>query len=213
MKQKDPIPFTARLPIKLKLRGKKIPRRIFVRNLLAAGLLTQIPFQQVLRASSTVRPYQIKTDLLSAEQMEIVGRVQQHLFPDDGNGPDAARLNADRYLLWVLSDPRKDPGDIRYIINGIGWVDETAHEEYEKSFLELNGREQAELIDFIAGEAWGSSWLSIILTFIFEALVADPQYGGNVGEAGWDWLNHFAGIPRPTEKLLYGNILNTVKAR
>jgi gluconate 2-dehydrogenase gamma chain len=77
----------------------------------------------------------------------------------------------------------------------------------------LNTTEKEALITFIAKEAWGSSWLSIILTYIFEALIADPQYGGNVNESGWKWLNHYPGNPRPAKKLLYGNILNTVNTQ
>ena len=145
--------------------------------------------------------------------MEIVRDVQNLLFPNDGNGPGAKQINSDEYLLWVLSDPRKDPADTKYIIDGIGWVAETAEEEYDKSFAELSAAEKESLVTFMAGKDWGSSWLSIILTYIFEALIADPQYGGNTNESGWEWLNHYPGNPRPTEKLLYGNILNTVNAK
>lgn len=191
----------------------KIQRRVFVKNMLASGLLTQIPFSKMVKASPSPNPYETKADLLNDAQMNIVREVQQHLFPHDGNGPGADELNADKYLLWVLSDPRKDPADTQYIMDGIGWVAETADEEYQKAFEELSESEKASLIAFIAGKAWGSSWLSIILTYIFEALVADPQYGGNTKESGWKWLNHYPGNPRPTEKLLYGNILNTVNTR
>lgn len=195
------------------LQGNKINRRSFTKSLLAAGLITQIPLFTSFKAFPSSIPYKTKTDLLSSEQMEIVREVQQFLFPNDGNGPGAVQLKADEYLIWVLSDPRKDPADTKYIIDGIGWVAETADEEYEKPFKQLNATEKEDLLAFIAKEAWGSSWLSIILTYIFEALIADPQYGGNTNESGWKWLNHYPGNPRPTETLLYGNILKTVNAR
>ena len=213
MKKKNTLSLTGRLPVKLKRQSPKMQRRVFVKNLLAVGLLTQIPFASTLASSPVTSPYQTKTDLLNSEQLEIVRDVQKLLFPNDGNGPGAGQLHADEYLLWVLSDPRKDPADTKYIIDGIGWVAETADEEYGKTFGELNNDEKGKLVDFIAGEAWGSSWLSIILTYIFEALIADPQYGGNTNESGWKWLNHYPGNPRPTEKLLYGNILKTVNTQ
>ena len=204
---------TRLLPAKLKHQSNKIQRRIFVKSLLAVGLVTQIPTVAAFKSSPAASPYKTKTDLLSSKQMQIVREVQQQLFPNDGNGPGAAQLNAGNYLLWVLSDPQKDPADTKYIIDGIGWVNETSNEEYGKAFEELNTEEKESLVAFIAKEAWGSSWLSIILTYIFEALIADPQYGGNVNESGWKWLNHYPGNPRPTEKLLYGNILKTVKTQ
>ena len=191
----------------------KIQRRSFVKSLLAVGLLTQVPVIAKAGSSPLLSPYQTKVDLLDKGQLEIVREVQQHLFPSDGNGPGAAELNADKYLLWVLSDPRKDPADTKYIIDGIGWVAETADEEYAKTFGELNANEKETLVAFIANQAWGASWLSIVLTYIFEALVADPKYGGNVKETGWKWLNHYPGNPRPTEKLLYGNILEQVNRK
>lgn len=193
--------------------GNKIQRRIFVKSILAAGLLTQLPTFAAFKSSPVSSPYKTKADLLNNEQMEIVRDVQQQLFPNDGNGPGASKLNADDYLLWVLSDPRKDPADTKYIIDGIGWVEETADEEYGKAFTELNAEEKKALLAFIAKEAWGASWLSIILTYIFETLIADPQYGGNVNEDGWKWLNHYPGNPRPTNELLYGNILKTVSRK
>ena len=104
-----------------------------------------------------------------------------------------------------------DPEEIEYIIDGIGWVDETAEENFSKRYTQLSQREKEELIADISNESWGSSWLSVILTFIFEALLSDPQYGGNPDKIGWDWLKYYPGYPRPTEPLLYPEILTTVE--
>jgi gluconate 2-dehydrogenase gamma chain len=118
---------------------------------------------------------------------------------------------ADKYLLWVLSDERMDPEEKEYIINGIGWVDETAEENFSKNFVKLTQAEREKLIGDVSKETWGRSWLGVILTFIFEALLSDPQYGGNTDEIGWDWLHHNPGQPRPTKKLLYPQIFETVE--
>ncbi len=107
-------------------------------------------------------------------------------------------------MLW---DERMDPEEKEYIIDGIGWVDETAEEKYSKSYVQLSQSEQEKLVADISNESWGSSWLSVILTFIFEALLSDPQYGSNPDRIGWVWLQHNPGYPRPTQLLLYPEIL------
>lgn len=201
----------SRFPSKIRRSTPKMYRRVFVKRMLALGLLTQIPLARAFQTKNNKeKPYKIQPDLLNEKQFNVLKEVQQHLFPVDDNSPGADQINATDYLAWVLSDPRKDPTDIKYIIDGIGWVDETADEEYGKTFLDLNEAEMEKLIAFIANEGWGSSWLSIVLSYIFEALVADPLYGGNTDESGWKWLSHFPGYPRPKGDLLYGNILKTV---
>lgn len=149
--------------------------------------------------------------ILSNYQLLIVNSVQEILFPDDENGPGAADINASDYLIWVLSDTEKDPDEVQYIINGIGWVDETAEEEYSKKYFDLSQNEREHLIAIISKEAWGESWLSVILTFIFEALLCDPQYGGNPESIGWKWLEHNPGQPRPKGELLYPEVLNIIR--
>ena len=43
----------------------------------------------------------------------------------------------------------------------------------------------------------GRNWLSLLLTYVLEALLADPVYGGNPDGIGWQWLEHQPGYPRP----------------
>lgn len=175
-------------------------------SIAASGALSQIPFQKILAKISPDK------QLLSETQLEIIESVQDILFPSDGNGPGAKDINADDYLDWALSDPYKDPEEVNYIINGIGWVDETAEETYSKNYLELEKTEKELLISEIAKTKWGESWLSVMLSFIFEALLCDPQYGGNPERVGWEWLNYYAGQPRPIKALLYPEIIKTVRS-
>jgi gluconate 2-dehydrogenase gamma chain len=53
---------------------------------------------------------------------------------------------------------------------------------------------------------WGRAWLSLLLYYIFEALLSDPVYGGNPGEIGWRWLEHQPGFPRPPADKIYGSL-------
>ncbi len=173
---------------------------------MAFGVLSQIPLTWSCSSFS-----ENKNAVFNGKQVKMVQIIQQILFPDDGFGPGATQLKADRYLEWVLSDSRMDPDDKEYIFKGFKWVDETADENFKSSFLLLNAQQQQQLIRDISRTDWGESWLSIILTYILEALLADPQYGGNPEGKGWKWLGHYPGYPRPTKELLYGNILNTLK--
>jgi len=180
-----------------------LSRKKFIQALVVGGIVSQFP---IISLSG-----QDHTGIADSNQLEILISVQEILFPADGNGPGAAEINAADYLVWVLSDPEKDREEVSYITNGIGWVDETAIEEYSKNYNELSQTEKEILVAKISRETWGESWLSVILSFIFEALFCDPQYVGNPDGIGWNWLEHNAGQPRPTKELLYPKILTTIR--
>lgn len=182
----------------------KLSRKKFIGGVTMSGFMANIPI------ASAVGIRLVGENILSQKQFSIVESVQIILFPSDGNGPGAYDVMADKYLFWVLSDVRMDPEEKEYIINGIGWVDETADENFSKGYLQLTQSEKETLINDISKEIWGSSWLGVILNFIFEALLSDPQYGGNPDKIGWDWLIHNPGYPRPTAALLYPEIFVTV---
>lgn len=182
-----------------------LSRKKFIGAFLAGSTFSQLPFQKTLANISPDK------QLLNEKQLQITVSVQDILFPSDGNGPGANDINAADYLYWVLSDSNKDPDEVNYIINGIGWVDETAVETYSKNYLDLDQNEKEKLISIIAKTNWGESWLSVMLSFIFEALLCDPKYIGNPDSIGWNWLNHYPGQPRPTEKQLYPEILKTLR--
>ncbi len=182
-----------------------LSRKKFIGSIFMAGTMVGIPITSVIGSSNN------ETNILSQNQFSIVESVQKILYPSDGNGPGAYDVMADKYLLWVLSDERMDPEERDYILNGIGWVNETSEEKFSTGYLDLTQEEKEMLIADISKETWGSSWLGVILNFIFEALLSDPQYGGNPDKIGWNWLVHNPGYPRPTPTLLYPEIFITVK--
>ena len=186
----------------------QLSRRNFVKSLLSVAAISQLPL-----LSSCINPKNNNTAFgqLNEFQKNILKEVQIILFPDDGNGPSAVDINALNYLQWVITDTEMDPIDVEYIIDGISWVEETAQEKYAISFLKLSSNKRNSLITRISMENWGENWLSVILTFIFEALISDPQYGGNPNSIGWKWLQHNPGYPRPSTDLLYKQILETIR--
>ncbi len=197
-----------KIPVKeRKITKYHLTRRTMLKELLAFGIISQLPFSY-----SFVLPEKSGTiKIFSDKQKAMVTNIQQILFPDDGFGPGAKEISAEKYLSWVLSDPRMDPEDQQYIFDGLKWTSETANEKMNKDYLVLTGKQQDDLIQIVSKTDWGESWLSVIMTYILEALLADPQYGGNPEGKGWKWLSHYPGYPRPTEDLLYGQILKTLE--
>ena len=189
----------------------QINRRKFLGTLGVLGIASQITFFQSCQPA--VDEVYLPNEFLSAKQSEILHKIQLILFPNDGNGPSAIDINAFSYLMWVLSDDLKSQGSKDYIINGIEWTDEDAVETYGKSFIDLNSSEQELLIKTISEKKWGENWLSINLTFIFEALSLDPIYVGDTNKVGWNWLEHHEGDPRPTEANMYPNIFTTIHGK
>ena len=151
------------------------------------------------------------SSVLNIDNEKILISVQNILFPNDVNGPGAYDVKAHEYLKWWLTDARIDPDEQQYVRNGLKWVDETAQETHQQHFLKLSKQQQVDLIYQISQETWGESWLSVMLTYIFEAMISDPIYGYNQNEIGWSWLNHQAGVPRPTEALKYDTIFETIQ--
>ena len=187
-------------------RKKTFSRRRFIKGLAAAGAVSQLGFLQ-----SCVKEFIPPGDTLSKKQYNILIRVQNILFPKDDLGPGAFDFNAHEYLLWVLEDERIDPDDRQYLINGIDWTAETADENFSRPFLDLSKKKQEDLIGFMTTQDWGESWLSSILTYIFEAMISDPLYGFNTDGLGWKWLEHQVGYPRPDKAHLYDRIFTTVQ--
>jgi hypothetical protein len=178
-------------------------RRTFLKAALLTGALTQI---SLFTSCST--ELEKGNDLLTAEQATILTNVIDVFFPDDGNGPSAKDINAFGYIMWVLHDSLgRSAEDNDYVLEGIQWADDTAHELYFKPFIELTDEEKKALISIFTELDWGKNWSSVIIFLILEALLLDPLYGGNVNEVGWTWLNHNPGYPRPTEENRYERIM------
>lgn len=181
----------------------QISRRNFIKSSLAVGLMSQVAYIQSCKTDTSKIS-------LNDKQLKIIISVQNILFPKDANGPGAYDFNAHHYVGWVLSDKRIALDEKQYIINGIRWLNETAEETHSKKYLKLTKKEQVDLIQLISNSNWGESWLSVMLTFIFEAMISDPIYGFNNDEIGWKWLEHQAGFPRATTELMYDQVFSTV---
>ncbi len=129
--------------------------------------------------------------------------VHDHLFPDDGNGPSARDIHATVYLRALLDDPEFDPEEASFIHKGVGWLDDLAMKRAGAPFADLDTTARERTLREVAASDTGESWLATLLLYLFEALLADPIYGGNPDGIGWRWLDHQPGFPRPTANQTY----------
>ena len=183
----------------LKPHRVQLSRRHFLLGIAAISASAIIP--TVISCSAT--PVHDIHGQLNDDEFATLMAVQNHLFPTDKNSPGANDIHAAQYFTWVLTDPEKDEDDKTQMRDGIRWTNETADETYSEKFVDLNTEEKEKVLRLMADEGWGESWLSIVLTNIFEALLSDPIYGSNTNESGWKWLEHTAGNPRPERKNMY----------
>jgi len=134
---------------------------------------------------------------LYANETQVLLHATYHLFPISTLGPSAKALHIASYLVFVLKDKRIMKQDRDYFLKGAYWLEETAFEEYNLSFLNLNHEDKEELLQKIIKDRWGRTFVYTCLGYIFEALLSAPVYGSNPNEIGWKWLEHNPGFPQP----------------
>lgn len=192
-KKGQPTPFSHRPHSPQKLLG----RREF---LLTGSLFATLGFSSARLVMSAEKPSPGRA--LDAP-WNTIALVQEHLFPSNGDGPGAGEIKALQYLRQVieLADQQDDGPFMR---NGAGWLEEESRDEYGRPFWALSEIEREELLQRIAQSRAGERWLSRLLTYVMEALLCPPAYGGNPHGIGWKWLEHTPGFPLPgPDKLWY----------
>lgn len=160
-------------------------------------------------------PYALRKELtretsfvvFSPQKQQTVTALQEHLFPKGPDSPGATDIAAARYLEWTITVPESDPDIRNIVINGFGRLQDATIERFDTVFTELEFMQKERLLRYLADETrWGRVWLSIVLSYIFEALLSDPVYGGNPDQVGWRWLEHQPGFPRPPADKIYGKL-------
>ena len=186
----------------IKPNRRHLNRRHFLLGIAAISVTALIP---TVISCSPIPIHDIHNQLTD-EDFATLAAVQNHLFPKSKNSPGASDINAAQYYTWILMDTEKDPESLVQLRDGIRWTKETADETYAQQFVDLDFDEKENVIQIMADEGWGKNWLSVTITLIFEALLSDPIYGSNTNEAGWKWLEHTSGNPRPEKSQTYNPI-------
>jgi len=178
-------------------RDKGISRRAFLSRLailgsLAAGYPAAALAQLRSKAGAPGKP-----DWLDQDPWKTIAEVQVHLFPETEDAPGADDIQAAVYLRNAIENPSADGEDKEFIFNGVGWLNDLTREKYKRPFTALNEQERETVLREIEQSRAGRNWLSTLLTYLLEALLADPVYGGNPNGIGWRWLEHQPGYPLP----------------
>lgn len=175
-------------------------RRSFI--LRAAGFLTTLFLSPViLRAAKN--PLSVSLE----DPWQTLAVVQDHIFPSETDSPGAKEINALEYLRNVTKDPAIDSDEKEFILNGVKWLNDLALEKHKTVFTSLSHPQRANMLREITKSRAGRNWISKLLSYILEALLSDPVYGGNPDGTGWKWLEHHPGFPRPPVNKRYWDLL------
>ncbi len=134
----------------------------------------------------------------SVTPLHTLAIVQEDLFPQE----TITQSNAFAYISIIFQHSRISAENKQFLRNGVKWLNEEAITIYNKLYTTLDASQRQSVLQVIAKESWGKSWIKTVLRYIMEAVLGDPIYGINKNESGWKWLNHTSGLPRPKEALL-----------
>lgn len=148
--------------------------------------------------------------ILTEEEMIFIFELQNLLVPKDGNGPSANDVNAHSYFVWTLSDQNLPQEDSSYFIEKTKEIMELCESQFLRKFTVLSSHEKNAFIEKNIQSGWTRTYLSRMITVIFEAVLLDPVYNVNPNEIGWEWLQHSPGMPRPTLETKFPEIYKTV---
>lgn len=176
-----------------------LTRRRFLARLAGGAGAALFPWPVLAAAASP--------PLDEAARWRMLDVVQRHLFPSEPEAPGAQEIRALAYLKGLLAeDPRK--GDDRdFILQGAGWLEDMAQRLQSTSFIALDEAGRERVLREVEKSEAGRNWLSLILVYLLEALLADPAYGGNPDGAGWRWLTHVPGYPTPPPDKRYTELM------
>ncbi len=138
---------------------------------------------------------------------DTLGLVQEHLFPSEPQVPGARDVNALAYLNFVMNWQGTDPAEIKILRDGLARLTRIAAESSGSTFDSLGEQHREQALRALETSNGGTEWIGLVLDYIFEALLADPVYGGNPDGIGWRWLEIQPGYQRPGPEQSYANLI------
>jgi len=108
--------------------------------------------------------------------------MQQDLFPINDNVPTLKDINAFSYLALIFEHPRVSNLDKEFMKNGVSWINQESFKKFKRLYIELNRDEREEILEIISKEEWGKSFIRIVMSFIYEAMLY------NKNQINWKWL-------------------------
>lgn len=185
---------------------KNNSRRQFMKTLALAGIGSQI-FLLSNCSSSESWPV-ISSEHLTPKQAYLVLKIQEVLFPDDGNGPSNKEIQSFQYLLWKLQSENSNNNYISLFKKGLSKVEKQIDSYINNDIRDLTIEDWETIVQLLTKEKLTRNWLSNMLTTILEALTLDPIYNINQDEVGWKWLEHQKGQPQPSSSNKFPSFYN-----
>jgi gluconate 2-dehydrogenase gamma chain len=135
---------------------------------------------------------------LTAAETELLSAMVDRLIPSDELGPGALEAGVLRFIDRALSEADSDA--VESYRAGLAALDRYSRYTRRAPFLELSARDRdSVLLDLQTGGATGAgvgfqgssgSFFNLVKSHTWQGMFGDPQYGGNVGYAGWDLLQY-----------------------
>ncbi len=181
-------------------REEAITRRRFLQTLAGGTIAAMFPW--------SAQADQKAADLDEAMQWKLLDVVLQQLLPSEADSPGAKEIDALNYFRFIVSDTLIDADEREFIMQGTIWLEDMSRNTMQLgSFMALDEAKREQVLRRIEQSRAGENWLSTLLVYLMEALLADPVYGGNANEGGWKWLQHIPGFPRPPADKRYPELL------
>jgi gluconate 2-dehydrogenase gamma chain len=171
---------------------KKMSRRSALKSAAGATMVAAMP----LKAWSALANEQL-AKVVQTDPWLTLDAVLAHLLPDSPTGPSANEIQVTQYLYNVVHQQPTDNAEIEFIYKGVGWLNGFSQSQLQKNFVALTLAEKEKTLRAISNSRAGENWLSNLVSYIFEAMLSPPSYGGNPNGIGWQWLDHQAGFPLP----------------
>lgn len=166
--------------------GQLLTRRRFLLGLAGGSVAALFPWSA-----------QAAPALSEARRWQVLDAVQRHMFPSEPDAPGAVEIKALAYLKFIFARDPDKADDRRFILQGAGWLEDMAQRLAQASFLKLDETQRERVLREVEKSEAGGNWLSLVLLYLIESLLADPVYGGNPDGVGWRWLAHTPGFPLP----------------
>lgn len=186
-------------------------------------LINRRQFIQLVALASTSWPLSGYSQSLAVDTNRVylnltdpwltLANVQEHLFPADSQSPGAEDISALGFLRNMLDAPDTRAEEKSFILNGVSWLNDLSQKNHTQSFIQLDSTEKEIILRNIENSQAGSRWLSLMMSYLIEALLSDPVYGGNKDKKGWLWLQHTPGFPTPDSDQVYYKLSSRSRQR
>ena len=177
---------------------KQLSRRVLLKSAAGMGAVCAMP-----SFSLSAKQQKSLEQLTKTDPWLTLDATLNQLLPESATGPSAEDINATAYLHQVMTVQPTEQDEKDFILKGVGWLNGFSQSQQGKLFVQLSINEKEKMLRGISNSRAGENWLTTLLAYLFEAMLAPPAYGGNPNGIGWQWLDHQAGFPMPKKGQRY----------